>query len=166
MLLEISMYTDNMTFLFPTLSYFRFVWGRGNPRCLLIPPLGTFQNLQKTPLLVADFHSYLPGSPTVKQQCNLSNMDMIAKSQQYSHDDVMETFSAKLALCARNSPVTGEFPSQRPVTRNFDGFFDIRLNKRLSKQSWCWWFETSSCSLWRHCDDNLKNGEIVEYTQR
>ena len=35
----------------------------------------------------------------------------------------METFSALLAICARNSPVPGEFPAQRPVTRNFDGFF-------------------------------------------
>ena len=44
----------------------------------------------------------------------------------------------------------GEFPSQRPVTRSFDVFFDLRLNKRLSKQSWGWWFETPSLSLWRH----------------
>ena len=35
----------------------------------------------------------------------------------------METFFALLAICAGNSPVTGEFPTQRPVTRNFDGFF-------------------------------------------
>ena len=48
----------------------------------------------------------------------------------------MDTFSALLALCAGNSPVTGEFPSQRPVTRSFDVFFDLRLNKRLSKQPW------------------------------
>ena len=54
----------------------------------------------------------------------------------------METFSALLALFAGNSPVTGEFPSQRPVARSFDVFFDLRLNKRLSKQSWGWWFET------------------------
>ena len=47
----------------------------------------------------------------------------------------METFSALLALCAGNSPVAGEFPSQRPVTRSFGVFFDLRLNKRLSKQS-------------------------------
>ena len=59
----------------------------------------------------------------------------------------METFSALLALCAANSPVTSEFPTQRPVTRNFDVFFDLRLNKQLSKQSWGWWFETPSCSL-------------------
>ena len=46
----------------------------------------------------------------------------------------------------------GEFPAQRPATRSFDVFFDMRLNKRLSKQSWGWWFETPSCSLWRHCN--------------
>ena len=45
----------------------------------------------------------------------------------------METFSALLALCAGNSPVPAEFPSQRPVTRSFDVFFDLRLNKRLSE---------------------------------
>ena len=65
----------------------------------------------------------------------------------------METISALLALCARNSPVTGEFPSQRPGTRSFDVFFDLRLNKRLDKQSWGWWFETQSRSLWRYCND-------------
>ena len=42
---------------------------------------------------------------------------------------------------------------QRPLTRSFDVFFDVRLNKRLSKQSWVWWFETPSRSLWRHCND-------------
>ena len=62
----------------------------------------------------------------------------------------LETFSVSLAFCAGNSPVTGEFPSQRPVTRSFDVSFDLRLNKRLSKQSWGWWFETPSRSLWRH----------------
>ena len=40
----------------------------------------------------------------------------------------MEAFSALLAICAGNSPVTGEFPAQRPVTRSFDVFFDLRLN--------------------------------------
>ena len=41
-------------------------------------------------------------------------------------------------------------PPQRPVKRSFDVFFDLRLNKRLSKQSWGWWFETLSNPLWRH----------------
>ena len=54
----------------------------------------------------------------------------------------METLSALLVLCAGNSPVTGEFPSQRPVTRSFGVFFDLRLNKRLSKQSRREWIET------------------------
>ena len=51
--------------------------------------------------------------------------------------------STLLALCVGNSPVTGEFPAQRPVTRHFDIFFDLRLNKQLSKQWWGW-------SLLRH----------------
>ena len=65
----------------------------------------------------------------------------------------METFSALLAICAGSSPVPGEFPTQRPVTRSFDDFFDLRLNKRLSKQSWGWWLETLSRPLWRHRND-------------
>ena len=40
----------------------------------------------------------------------------------------METFYALLALCAGNSRVTREFPVQRPVTRSFDVFFDLRMN--------------------------------------
>ena len=63
----------------------------------------------------------------------------------------METFSALLALCAGNSPVTYEFPAQRPVTRSFDVFFDLRLAKQLSKQSRRRWFETPSRQLWLHC---------------
>ena len=54
--------------------------------------------------------------------------------------------SALLVLCEGNSPVTGEFPSERPVTRSFDVFFELRLNKRLSKQSRRRWFETPSLS--------------------
>ena len=46
----------------------------------------------------------------------------------------------------------GEFPAQWPVTRSFDVFFDLRLNKRLSKQPWGWWFETPHWSLWRQCN--------------
>ena len=64
----------------------------------------------------------------------------------------METFSALLVLCVGNSPVTDEFPSQKPVARNFSVFFDLRLKKkRSSKQLRRRWFEMSSRSLWRHC---------------
>ena len=62
-----------------------------------------------------------------------------------------QTCSALLAPCAGNSSVTGEIPAQRPETRSFNVFFDLRLNKRLSKQSWGWRFKTPSRSLWRHC---------------
>ena len=75
----------------------------------------------------------------------------------------METFSALLAICAGNSPVTGEFPAQRPVTRSFDVFFDLHLNKRLSKQSWGWWFETQLLSLWCHCMVSLLSASFQNY---
>ena len=75
----------------------------------------------------------------------------------------METFSALLAISAGNSPVTGEFPAQRPVTRGFDVFFDLRLNKRLCKQLWGWWFETPTRSLWHNC--NVSPKYSVEYRQ-
>ena len=45
----------------------------------------------------------------------------------------METFSALLALCSGSSPVSGDFPVQRPVTRSFDVFFDLHLIKLLSR---------------------------------
>ena len=63
----------------------------------------------------------------------------------------MKTFSALLAFCVENSPVPGEFSAQRPVTRSFDVFFDLHLNKQLSEQSQ---FEMLSGSLWRQCNDN------------
>ena len=75
----------------------------------------------------------------------------------------METSSALLAFCAGNSPVTGEFPSQRPVTLSFDVFFDLWLNKRLSKQSWGRWLEMPSCSLWHHCNEFTCAKNLMHY---
>ena len=85
----------------------------------------------------------------------------------------MEKFSALLALCAGNLPVTGEFRAQRPVTRSFDVFFDLRPNKRLSKQSRGWRFETPSRSLWRHCNvhehravpGNVEASEVIQVSK-
>ena len=51
-----------------------------------------------------------------------------------------------------NSLVTSDFSSQRPVTWRFDIFFDLRLNKQLSKQSRWWWLQMPSCLLWCHCN--------------
>ena len=72
----------------------------------------------------------------------------------------METFSALLALCGGNSPVNGEFPPQKPVTRSFDVCFGLRLNKRLSKPSRRRWFEMPSRSFWRHCNDFSETTQI------
>ena len=58
-------------------------------------------------------------------------------------------------LCG-NLPMSGEFLSQSPVTRSFDAFFDLHLNKPLSKQSWGWWFQSPSYLLWRHYNGILK----------
>ena len=88
-----------------------------------------------------------------------------------------ETFSVLLALCAGNSPVTGEFPSQRPVTGSFDVFIDwvndykagdlgrhrvpyyviVMFLKTVTwpctlwgwaSLFWCWWFRVvSECIL-------------------
>ena len=80
------------------------------------------------------------------------------------HDDVIKWkhFPRYWPFCAGISPIAGEFPAQRPVTRSFDVFFDLRLNQQLSK--WCrrWCFETPSRSLWRHCNGPAaeKTGEI------
>ena len=56
----------------------------------------------------------------------------------------------------------GEFPTQRSVTRSFDVFFDLRLNKRLSKQPWGWWFEPPSWSLWRHRNVQLLVAQLQQ----
>ena len=70
-----------------------------------------------------------------------------------NHDDVIKwNHFQRYWPFVREFLVTGEFPSQRPVTRSFDVFFDLCLNKQLSKQSWVWWFETPSRPLWHHCN--------------
>ena len=65
--------------------------------------------------------------------------------------------------CEENPPVTGRFPSQRPVTQSFNIFFDRRQNKRLSRQSRRWGIETPSCTLWRHSNGEwgcLADGDV------
>ena len=84
-------------------------------------------------------------TPKIKMQCKL-------KWRRHQ----METIGALPALCAGNSPVIGEFPSQRPMTRSYDVFFHLRLNDGWVKQSWGWWFETPSRSLWRNVNECSK----------
>ena len=71
------------------------------------------------------------------------------------------SFSCYWAFVGGHSPVTGEYPTQRAVTRSFDVFFYLRLNKRLNKQSWGWWFETPSRSLWRQRNDFIFHGRFM-----
>ena len=71
-----------------------------------------------------------------------------------THDDVIKWnhFPRKWSFVRRihRSPVKS--PHKGRWRGAFDVFFDLRLNKRLGKQSWGWWFETLSCPLWRHCN--------------
>ena len=69
------------------------------------------------------------------------------------HDDVIKWrhFPRHCPLWGE-PPVTGGFPSQKPVTRSFGVFFDLRPNKRLRKQSGRRWYETPSRALWRYCN--------------
>ena len=82
----------------------------------------------------------------------------------------MMTSSNRNIFCV-TGPLCGKFtgdrwiPSQRPVTRSFDVFFYLRLNKRLSKQSRGWWFKTSSRSLWRHCNVSPSLSELIGDTE-
>ena len=87
--------------------------------------------------------------------CMMLRFGVVSRSPYSGRHHGMMTSSngnTLLAFCAGNSPVTGEFPAQRPVTRSFDVFIDLRLNKQFSKQSWGWWFEVPSRSLWRQCN--------------
>ena len=76
----------------------------------------------------------------------------------YPMDSMIYLFGTDCAttgLFAGNSPVTGEFHSQRPVMLGFNVFFHLRLNKRLSNQSRRLWFETPSDALWRHGNETV-----------
>ena len=85
------------------------------------------------------------------------DIDMIWHFYSSLRYDLMSTFCWDVCTWWRHQMETfsgpGEFPAQRPVTRSFDVFFDLRLDTRLSKQPWGWWFEILSWSLWRQCND-------------
>ena len=97
---------------------------------------------------------WLPSTPGTHSTCLSQLFHLLAECGEWLYVSwwrhSMETFSALLVICAENSPVPGEFPTQRPVTRSFYVYFDLRPNRRLNKQSWGWWFETPSRPLWRH----------------
>ena len=72
---------------------------------------------------------------------------------QVHHDDVI-----KWKHFPRYKPLCGEFTGHWwPVVRSFDVFFNLRLKKRLSKESRGWWFETPLRPLW--CHSNVLKGK-------
>ena len=77
------------------------------------------------------FDEYLGEMGRVRRRYHYISLQHVQFLTWWRHQ--MEAFSALLAICAGNLPVTGEFPPQRPVTRSLDVFFDLSLNKRLSK---------------------------------
>ena len=129
----------------PVLLYFVHGSGHSDGK-----PAMVFSDMIRQALYSAD-SNYLPSSQFKDTWCMIS---------WWRHQ--MEAFSALLDLCVGNSPVTGGFPTQRPVTQSFDVFFDLRPNKWLSKQSWGWWFETLSRSLWRHSNVPAPYFETVQ----
>ena len=109
------------------------------------------------PFLNADAHQLHPSEIHDSPRSNWRKFEQ--------HDDVIKWkhFPCYWPYERGILPVTGEFSAQRPVTRSFDVFFDLHLNKQLSKQSWCWWFETLSRSLWRHCNDELSLDKLKNW---
>ena len=138
-LLQRAGYAEIMHFTYMWKSCWISSWIAGEMRCYMFV-------WRHTNNFVSMFNSYWP-SDAIWSHASWSTF---YTKPWWRHQ--METFSAWLAICAGNSPVPGEFTALRPVTRSFDVFFDLRLNKRLSKQPWGWWFETPSWSLWRHCN--------------
>ena len=74
----------------------------------------------------------------------LRQLDAIAWKSDVGRFAILRKQNMYLQVSSNKNPFPGpgEFPAQRPVTRSFDVFFDLRLNKQLSKQPWGWWFET------------------------
>ena len=108
---------------------------------------GTRQS--NTEVLQKGLYYYRVQCDAVKTRSLLSKIAVRVRSW-WRHQ--METFSALLAICAGNSLVPGQFPTQRPVMWSFDAFFHLLPNKRLGKHCWGWRFETPSRPLWRHCN--------------
>ena len=112
------------------------------------PGFGSARFVFRTSFRVTFYTPRAPGKITTKAKRIVSTND---------YEQCMKTswngniFRVTGPLCGEfTSP--GEFPTQRPVTRSFDVFFDLRLNKRWSIQPWAWWFETPSRSSWRQCN--------------
>ena len=122
---------------------------------------GVIELIYKFGLTRFHFHSFIieDGSAGRLTACTRCGGHWGMEQHLLTHDDVIKWKHFPRYLPFVWGEFTGEFPSQRQVTRSFDVFFDLRPNKRLSKTSKRRWFNTPSCSLWRHCNVNtLMNG--------
>ena len=90
-------------------------------------------------------------------ECN-RNILQHKKMSRFIFSNIMMT-SSNRNIFRVTGPLCGKFTGHRwiPLTKASDTelwcFLDLHLNKRLSKHSSGWWFETQSCPLWRHCND-------------
>ena len=139
-----------------------------NAGILLIRPLGTNFNETLIEILTFSFLKMRLKVSSAKWRPFCLGLNVLSYRSCYLiwvHDGVIKWkhFPRYWSfVCVGNSLVTGEFPSQRPVTRSFNIFFDLTLNKRLSKQSIRPWFETPSGSLWRHCNVFMTYSNCLE----
>ena len=116
----------------------------------IIKPIKTckLSDIQVQALVIIKLNLRLFFAKNTAESKFMSSMFQCAAFTLWGHP--MEAFSVLLALCVANSPVTSEFPAQRPMTQSFDALFDLHLEKQLSKQPWCWSFGTPSQPLCRH----------------
>ena len=131
-----------------TWTYFSQLWARSSHFTK------TYLAHVLTVIIQSDKDLYVTILSPVPWPVHISTLTRSSLCDLEDYGDVIKwkNFPRYWPFCAGNSPVTGEFPAQRPVTRSFAAFFDLRLNKKLSKQSWGWLLETTWRPLRRHCN--------------
>ena len=88
---------------------------------------------------------------------NLINRSDISGAPLQTIDKFWGTDGPCLTFCIpflleETAQLYSEFMLEATLAESPSIFFICALNKRLSKKSWGWWFETPSRSLWRHCN--------------
>ena len=105
-------------------------------------------------LSVITCYPFKSGSPNLDKRCRAPCLKLLSFLGVIDLDLMMTLSNANIL----HQKFTGHrwIPSQRPVMRSFDVFFDLRLNIWLSKSSRHRWFEIPPCSLWSQCNVKVK----------